>query len=201
VKGYLLAIEGIDAIGKNTHTALLSDWLVARGIRTARMSFPDYGTPIGAEIKSFLSGRRDYPVEVQHMLFAANRWERLDAIQSHLREGEVLIIDRYTPSNMAYGSANGLDVAWLANLERGLPRADLVLVLDAPPSALRSRRSSKDSYEKSSKLQSKAQKAYRELSPKKGWKVINADGPIAQVQEAVLTALRRELKSARGVSI
>lgn len=201
MKGYLLAIEGIDAIGKNTHTTLLSEWLVRRGIKTARMSFPDYRTRIGAEIKSFLSGRRDYPAEVQHMLFAANRWEKLNTIQSHLRAGEVLIVDRYTPSNLAYGSANGLDVDWLANLEEGLPRADLVLVLDAPLHALRSRRSSKDAYEKSSRIQASAQKAYRELSRTHGWKVIGADGPVAKVQEAVLTTLRSELKSARGVSI
>ena len=54
--GYIVAIEGIDAVGKNTHSLLLSKWLRKNGVETTRMSFPDYDTPIGREIKSFLSG-------------------------------------------------------------------------------------------------------------------------------------------------
>ena len=77
---------------------------------TTRMSFPDYDTPIGKEIKSFLSGRRAYPTELQHLLFAANRWEKLEDIKSCLRAGEAIVVNRYTESNLAYGRANGLDI-------------------------------------------------------------------------------------------
>ena len=199
----MIAIEGIDAVGKNTHSLLLSTWLRERGVRTVRMSFPDYDTPMGKEIKSFLSGRRSYPAELQHLLFAANRWEKLDEIRSYLLAGETIIVNRYTESNLAYGRANGLDVGWLTNLERGLPKADLVIVLDAPPHSLSSRRpgSDKDAYERSSALQSKAQKAYRELARKSGWKLIDADRPVRDVQAAVLKTVREALKKDRGTSI
>jgi dTMP kinase len=201
--GYIVAIEGIDAVGKNTHSLLLSRWLRKHGVETARMSFPDYDTPIGKEIKSFLSGGRTYPTELQHLLFAANRWEKLEEIKSRLRAGESIIVNRYTESNLAYGRANGLDAAWLAALERGLPRADLVIVLDAPPHSLSSRRpgSSKDVYEKSSTLQAKAQKAYRELARKHGWSLIDAEGPVASVQAAVVKTVREALKRDRGAPI
>ena len=201
--GYIVAIEGIDAVGKNTHTLLLARWLRKNGVETARMSFPDYDTPIGKEIKSFLSGGRTYPTELQHLLFAANRWEKLEEIKSRLRAGETIIVDRYTESNLAYGRANGLDTAWLAGLEKGLPRADLVIVLDASPHSLSSRRpgSSKDLYEKSSALQSKAQKAYRELARKHGWCLIDADGPVTDVQAEVVKTVRGALKRDRGASI
>jgi len=201
--GYIVAIEGIDAVGKNTHSLLLSGWLRKHGVETARMSFPDYDTPIGKEIKSFLSGGRTYPTELQHLLFAANRWEKLEEIKSRLRAGESIIVNRYTESNLAYGRANGLDAAWLAALERGLPRADLVIVLDAPPHSLSSRRpgSSKDVYEKSSALQVKAQKAYRELARKHGWSLIDAEGPVASVQAAVVKTVREALKRDRGAPI
>jgi dTMP kinase len=201
--GYIVAIEGIDAVGKNTHSLLLSQWLMKNAIETTRMSFPDYDTPIGKEIKSFLSGGRAYPAELQHLLFAANRWEKLDEIKSHLRAGEIIIVNRYTESNLAYGRANGLDIAWLAGLEKGIPRSDLVMVLDAPPHSLSSRRagSSKDVYEKSSALQAKAQKAYRELARKHGWSLIDADGPVADVQAAVVKTLREALNRNRGASL
>jgi dTMP kinase len=201
--GYIVAIEGIDAVGKNTHSLLLSEWLRKNGVKTAHMSFPDYDTPIGKAIKSFLSGGRTYPTELQHLLFAANRWEKLEEIKSRLRAGETIIVNRYTGSNLAYGRANGLDVAWLAGLENGLPAADLVIVLDASPRSLSSRRpgTSKDVYEKSSVLQTRAQKAYRELARKQGWSLLDADGPVTDVQAAVVTTVREALKRDRGASI
>jgi dTMP kinase len=167
------------------------------------MSFPDYDTPIGKEIKSFLSARRSYPTELQHLLFAANRWEKSDEIKSSLQAGQTIIVNRYTESNLAYGRANGLGIDWLANLEKGLPRADLVIVLDASPRSLSSRRpgSSKDSYERSSALQAKAQKAYRELARERGWKLIDADGPVGDVQAAVVTAVKEALARDRGTTL
>jgi dTMP kinase len=201
--GYIVAIEGIDAVGKNTHSLLLSKWLRRREVETTRMSFPDYDTAIGREIKSFLSGRRAYPIELQHLLFAANRWEKLEDIKSRLRTGETIIVNRYTESNLAYGKANGLDTDWLAGLENGLPKADLVIVLDASPRALRSRRpgSKKDVYEKSSALQGKAQKAYRELAREHGWSLIAADGPIGDIQASVVKIVREALRRDRGTSV
>jgi dTMP kinase len=200
--GHIVAIEGIDAVGKNTHSLLLSAWLRRNRVKTVHMSFPDYDTPIGKEIKSFLSGRRSYPTELQHLLFAANRWEKSNEIKSHLRAGETIIVNRYTESNLAYGRANGLDIDWLTNLEKGLPRADLVIVLDASPRSLSSRRpgSGKDAYERSSALQTRAQKAYRELARKGGWKLIDADGSVGDVQAAVLATVKDALARDRGTT-
>ncbi len=201
--GYIIEIEGIDAVGKNTQSLLLSKWLRERGVKTMPMSFPDYDTAIGKEIRSFLSGRRTYPAELRHLLFAANRWEKSEEIRSHLEEGETIIVNRYTESNLAYGMASGLDVDWLANLENGLPKANLVMVLDAPPLSLSSRRpsSDKDAYERNMSLQRKAQKAYRELARKRGWKLIDADRPIKDVQGAVIKTVREALAADRGMTI
>ena len=201
--GYIVAIEGIDAVGKNTHSLMLFQWLSKKGVRVARMSFPDYHTLIGQEIRLFLSGRTTYPLELQHLLFAANRWEKYNEIQSHLRAGDVIIVNRYTESNLAYGLANGLDAEWLSNLEKGLPSANLVLVLDASVRSIASRRpgSTKDAYEKSQTLQTKAQKAYRELARNHQWKLLDASGSVADVQAAVVNAVRKALERDRGVSI
>ena len=201
--GYTIAIEGIDAAGKNTQSVLLSKWLGKHRIKATLMSFPDYDTPIGREIKSFLSGKTSYATELQHLLFAANRWEKLQEIKSRLKAGEALVVNRYTESNLAYGSSNGLDIDWLASLEKGMPRADLVIVLDAHPHSLVSRRpgSSKDAYEQSNTLQAKAQKAYRELARKRGWKVIDAGSTIEDVQAAVVKAVREALERDRGIPI
>jgi dTMP kinase len=201
--GYIVAIEGIDAVGKNTQSLLLSKWLKKKGVTTARISFPDYDTRIGKEIKAFLSAGRTYPKELQHLLFAANRWEKLDELVSRLRAGEAIIVNRYSESNLAYGVANGLDADWLANLEKGMPRANLVILLDAPPRSLSSRRpvGKKDVYEKSSTLQAKAQKAYRELALRHGWSLIDASGTVEDVQTTIVEITKAALERDKSVSI
>jgi dTMP kinase len=200
-RGFIIGIEGIDAVGKHTHSLLLLSWLHREGKKTASMSFPDYDTMIGKEIRAFLSGGRNYPKELQHMLFAANRWEKSGEIESHLRSGKTILVNRYTESNLAYGVANGLDVSWLANLEKGLPKTDLVLVLDAAPHSLKARRaaSSMDRYEKDHALQAGARKAYRELARKRGWTLIDAEGSVKEVQDRVVEAVGDALASTAKV--
>lgn len=196
----MVAIEGIDAAGKTTQSRLLTTSLHRLGLRTVYMSFPDYHTPIGREIKSFLSGSRNYPVQLQHMLFAANRWEKSQEITSYLRPGVVVVVNRYTESNLAYGTANGLEPDWLDNLEIGMPKADLVVVLDAPPRTLNSRRppSRKDAYERNLAFQARVQKAYRELAPERGWKILDASGTVQRVHSELLTMVKAALTRGRG---
>ena len=190
--GVLISIEGIDAVGKRTQTTLLTGWLRGKGATTATTSFPDYSTNIGREIHGFFHGTRAYPPEVIHMLLAANRWENKAKLESMLAQNQVVVVDRYSESNLAYGVANGLRLGWLQNLEAGLPKTDLVLVLDAPPSALHGRRpESKDPYERSSDVQERAREAYRRLSSRFGWKMIDASQSVQGVHQSLASAVAK----------
>jgi dTMP kinase len=189
-RGFFIGIEGIDAVGKRTQTTLLVSWLRAKGITTGMTSFPDYTTEIGKEIHGFFHGTREYPPEVIHMLFAANRWEDKSKVESMLAQNQVVVVDRYSESNLAYGLANGLRLGWLESLEAGLPKTDLVLVLDAPPSALHGRRpESRDPYERSSEVQEKAREAYVRLARRFGWKIIDASQGVQKVHESLTSAV------------
>ena len=189
-RGFFIGIEGIDAVGKRTQTALLANWLKAKGIKVRMTSFPDYSTRIGKEIHGFFHGTRQYPPEVIHMLLAANRWENKWKVESMLAKNQVVVVDRYSESNLAYGVARGLSLDWLWSLETGLPKTDLVLVLDAPPSALHGRRpESKDPYEQSSDVQENARTAYRRLARKFGWRIIDASQGVEKVHESLTSAV------------
>jgi dTMP kinase len=191
-RGYFIGIEGIDAVGKRTQTTLLASWLQSKGITTGITSFPDYSTRIGEEIHGFFHGTRAYPPEVIHMLLAANRWEDKHKVESMLAEKQVVVVDRYSESNLAYGVANGLRLGWLQSLEAGLPKTDLVLVLDAPPSALHGRRpESRDPYELSSDIQENARRAYKRLAKKFGWKIIDASQGVQKVHESLTSAVAK----------
>ncbi|MDV3292925.1 MAG: dTMP kinase [Nitrososphaerales archaeon] len=198
-KGTLIGIEGIDAAGKRTQTSLLAGWLREKGVDTGVTSFPDYSTSIGREIQGFLRGGRDYPAEVRHILFAANRWENKGKLQTMLAKHRAVLVNRYTESNLAYGIANGLRLDWLLNLEAGLPKTDLVLVLNAHPSILYGRRgSTKDRYERSVDVQEKARDAYEELAGRLGWRIIDASKSIHATHRLVASAVSGLLFSEHG---
>ena len=187
--GFIIGIEGVDAVGKRTQSLLLENWFKQNGFECIVISFPDYGTPIGKEIKAFLSGERDFPPEVRHILFAANRWEKASIIRRYQKEAKAIIVNRYTESNLVYGLANGLSIDWLAALEKGIPQTDLVIVLDAPPKLLDSRRSNKDSYEKSQGLQAKTSSLYKELASRFGWRVIDATGSVEEIHNRIVSLI------------
>jgi dTMP kinase len=201
-KGALVGIEGIDAAGKRTQTTLLAEWLRSKGLTVATISFPDYSTSIGREIHDFLHGKKTYPAEVRHMLFAANRWEDKAKVEALLARSDVVIVDRYTESNLAYGIANGLSLDWLSSLEVGLPKTDVVLVLDALPSVLYNRRAStKDVYERNARIQERAREAFKELAPKFGWKVIDASGNVQDTHRSVTAALSGFVQSGTAAEV
>jgi dTMP kinase len=193
-KGIFIAVEGIDAVGKRTQTSILSSWLASKGMKTRTLSFPVYETVIGREIRKFLDGTVNYPQEVRALLYAANRWEKKADLEAILASTDVTIVNRYTGSNLAYGISNGLDLEWLLNLEAGLPRPDLVLVLDAPPAKLAPRRSrDKDSYERNLDLQEKARSAYLTLAKKFGWRVVDASSGIDETKNTIALAVSETL--------
>jgi dTMP kinase len=199
--GHIIGVEGIDAAGKQTQSSLLEGWLMKKGFKTASLSFPDYETRIGKEIRAFLSGKRDYLPQLQHMLFAANRWEKAPLISKYRSTKDVIIVNRYSESNIVYGAANGLSIEWLMGLEEGLPKADLVIVLDANPAGLlHSRRPGPpgDSYERSSKLQEEVQKLYRKLAPQFGWKVVDASKDIDSVHADVIRVIEENTTLGTG---
>ena len=172
----IIAIEGLDQAGKKTQTEMLVKALRRIKIKTATFSFPDYSTVIGKEIKSYLYGKRKFTPEIIHFLYAANRQEKLDEIKKSSSKNSVLIMNRYYHSNLVYGIANGLKEKWLQKLEDGLPKADLVIVLDTSQSDSFSRKKSRrDKFEKDKKFSKKISQIYRRLAKKHRWKIVSSN--------------------------
>jgi len=190
----IIVFEGGDQAGKKTQSALLEKRLKSAKIKTKLFSFPDYSTPIGKEISKYLHGKRKFPPQVIHCLLAANRWEKLDEIKKAQEKNSIIIMNRYRESNLVYGMANGLKLDWLENLDIGLPKSDLVIVLDVSQSESFSRkRSNRDMFEKNRDFSQQISKIYRKMAKQKRWKMVDATKSKQDVHENIMRIFGKKI--------
>ena len=203
VAGLLIAFEGLDQSGKQTQGDLLRDRLTERGRAVRLLSFPDYATVIGAEIGRALRGERSYGPDVMQLLYVANRYERKQEIADAQQAGTILICDRYLASSVAYGEAQGLDAAWLREIQKYLPQPDVTFLLDIPPEvSARRKKQERDKYERDLALLARVRESYlRQAAPAKaaaptsaaGWVRLDADRDRDAVAADVYAAVTARL--------
>ena len=187
--GALIVFEGLDQSGKQTQAETLRDLVLARGRDCRLLSFPDYATAIGGEISRALHGERDYAADTLQLLYIANRYEKRAEIETALASGTIVVCDRYMASSIAYGEAQGLDPAWLADAQKFLPQPDLTIVLDiAPETAVERKSSNRDKYERDLALLSRVGESYRRQAAQPGWLVLNGRRAKSNVAADVATA-------------
>lgn len=190
----LIVFEGLDQSGKETQARTLRARLERDGHQVRTLSFPDYETPIGREIRAALDGARDFAPDVMQLLYVANRLECREKLEAWLSAGDVVICDRFRASSVAYGEAQGLDPQWLDRIQQYLPVPALTLLLDiAPDTAVVRKSSGRDRYERDLEMLARVRQSYHRQAQAPGWVTIDAeaakDAVAAAVESAVLSRL------------
>lgn len=143
-EGILIAFEGIDGAGKTTQANLLRDALTAVGETVILTKEPTNGKWGSLLRESATSGR--LPPEEELKAFEEDRKEHLSTlIEPSLAAGNVVILDRYFYSTVAYqghrrGSPHDID-ARMCSFSR-IP--DITLLLDADPAVCLTRITKRD---------------------------------------------------------
>lgn len=136
----IISVEGLDKAGKHSATQVLFDYFTSKGLSVAKMSFPDYKTPTGKLVKQWLNGEYLADAKTFELLQAADKQAGQTAIAAYEQQGiEVLLIDRYIHSLLAYGAYDNDDL-WLKELSRYLRKPDYTLYLDVEPEVSMHRR-------------------------------------------------------------
>jgi dTMP kinase len=143
----LFVIEGVDGAGKSTQIKLLGDFFSGKGYNCEYLHFPRTETPyFGELIARFLRGEfgslDDVDPYLVAMLYAGDRKDASDMINNWLQAGKIVLLDRYTYSNIAYQCAKLQEnkaqdklMKWILSLEFthfSIPRPDLNIFLDVP---------------------------------------------------------------------
>jgi dTMP kinase len=202
-RGLFVVLEGVDGAGTTTQAARLAARLRDHGERAAVTREPSDG-PIGTLIRLVLSKRialaGSTRAEQMALLFAADRLDHVaHDIEPRLREGVVVISDRYDLSSLVYQSATAGDsgdaLAFIRDANRYARRPDLTLVVHVPTEVAARRRrergQSEELYEEAA-LQARLCDAYaRAASFVPGDRIAIVDG-VGTVDE-VLERLWAEL--------
>jgi dTMP kinase len=196
MSGHVIAFEGLDQSGKQTQSERLAAVLRQHGHQVEFLSFPDYGTAIGTEIGQALNGERDYDPDTLQLLYIANRYEFRPQLREWLAAGAIVICDRYLASSIAYGEAQGLDPAWLCEVQRHLPQPMLTIVLDIPPEeSLKRKHAARDKFERDLPLLSRVRASYQRQAAAPSWRLIDGHQPVDAVAAEVIQAVRSALET------
>lgn len=143
----LFVIEGVDGSGKSTQIKLLTEYLRKKGLETEFLHFPRMDAPyFGELIARFLRGEFGSLDQVDPylvaLLYAGDRKDAAAMIRNWLDNKKIVLLDRYTYSNIAYQCAKIADEAlqdklmeWILRLEFehfAIPKPDLNIFLDVP---------------------------------------------------------------------
>ncbi|XP_054812967.1 thymidylate kinase isoform X2 [Prosopis cineraria] len=181
-RGSLIVLEGLDRSGKSSQSSRLVSYLEGQGVSAELWRFPDRCTNVGQMISAYLSNTSQLDDRAIHLLFSANRWEKRSLMETKLKAGTTLIVDRYSYSGVAFSSAKGLDIEWCKAPEVGLFAPDAVIFLDISPEKAAERGGyGGERYEKL-EFQKKVAETYKVLLDA-SWKVVDAGQSIEDVEK------------------
>lgn len=106
MRGKFITFEGIDGSGKSTQLRMLASELRFRGFDVLTTMEPG-GTPLGRRLReAFLETEENVAPLAELLLFAADRAQHVNfLIKPALKEGKIVISDRYADATFAYQGA------------------------------------------------------------------------------------------------
>lgn len=207
--GKIIVIEGIEGSGKETQSKLLVESLNKMGIKSIEFSFPMYDTPTGRIFKDCLLSNNNYfnegidflDPELVCLYTAADRKYNIKKIEEYLEDDYIVVINRYTSSNMANQGSKYEDsedrfymYQWIDKLEYWLlklPKPDYTILLNMPykyNNQLSFELTNEDS------KQERVLESYLELAGLYNWDIINCidedkEKTIEEIHEEIMELL------------
>lgn len=199
-RGVFITVEGPEGCGKSTQVPYMVTWLKKHGYRVRSLREPG-GTVLGEQIREILlsSKHRHMNAQTELFLFLAARAQLVEEIiMPALKEGEVVISDRFFDSTVVYqGMAGGLGRDFVERLcawgTQGL-RPDLTFFLDVDYREGLRRAGRKDRMEqKSLAFHRRVAESYRRVAKRHVRRAVVIDGRnnIAVVRRKIEEELQR----------
>jgi len=201
MRGKLICLEGIDGAGKETQLKLILKML--RGKKVGVYKYPDANSAFGKIIDAFLKRKMELEPLSQFFIYMLDIAKDQGELERKLEGGEIVILDRYVYSTIAYQCSKGIPFEGGVGMveSMNLAKPDLVLLLDILPEVSmerKSRQKEMDRHEEDAKLLRKVRENYLRLCEVRfladKWVKVDADGKPGEVFEIVKGFIDRLLK-------
>lgn len=124
----LIVFEGIDCSGKTTLCKMVYNWIFNNFNYTClKMSYPNRNNLTGKLLDQYLKNEIELCKESVCLLMSANRWEDQHIIKNAILNNDIVLLDRYTTSNL-YQVQMGVHVSLLLS-DNELIKPDLIFYL------------------------------------------------------------------------
>lgn len=220
--GKIIVIEGVNDSGKETQSKLLAKTLKEEGYKVVEFSFPMYKSPTGRIFKNcvlgkdgngyFEEGYENLDPYVVCLYTAADRKYHKEKIERYLKNDYIVILNRYTSSNMAHQGSRYSDseerfymYQWIDKLEYWLlklPKPDCTILLKVPAKYLNqlSEKQVAFNFQEDIFDQDSVLKAYIELSELYNWDSIdcvsnNKMKSVEEIHEEIMKIVRINLNN------
>lgn len=201
--GYLVVIEGIDGTGKSSQARMLKEHHERSG-KEAVLSFePTKSSEHGVKLRTAMMDRAT-PLSFKDELFLFiedRKWHVANVIAPALRDGKVVILDRYYLSTAAYQGTRGF-LSWEKILDMNelfAPKPDIVFLLtidvDKALERIDKERGSRSYFEKHERLDA-IQTAFIEIHKSNRYNTVKIDASLSidEVHESIMSRLNFKKK-------
>lgn len=196
-KGKLITLYGINNIGKSTQAKILIDNLKKHGHDAVYIKYPIYNLePTGPFINKSLRGTEEEKKIDQaqlQMWFALNRHQYEAELKQLLAEGKIVIAEDYTCTGLAWGSANGVNLDWLMEINKYLMKEDLAIYMKGKRNL--QARENNHAYESNDDLSEACMFIYDNLAVKFDWTKINVKPSIGETADEIWNSVNKFLKN------
>lgn len=146
-KGKIIVIDGTDGSGKTTQANLLMKHLRRDGRKVKFIHFPRYEDNFFGKFIAHCLSEQYYNwvnihPKIASVVYAADRWESKEKILSWVKQGYIVVMDRYISSNQIHQGGKIANIKkreafmeWLAEMEYKvfkIPAPDLTVYLSLP---------------------------------------------------------------------
>lgn len=197
-----ITLEGPDGSGKTGQMPLLEEFLTSKGFNVFCAREPG-DTTIGEQVRNILMDHKNKSMHprTETLLFCAARSQLVtEVLLPHLEKGEIVLLDRYADSTLAYqGYGHSNDINLIKNIlffATGGLTPDLTILLDIDPQVGLSRRQKgggewnrMDAYQL--EYHQRVREGYLEMAnadPKR-WKIVDASQTPDMVQSKLQNIL------------
>ncbi len=198
-RGQFIVFEGLDGSGQSTQVELLANFLEKKGKEVLKTKEPTKDSKAGKIIEKVLAEKKKIsPLKLQK-LFSRDRKHHLKKIIiPALKNGKIVISDRYFFSSFSYGKSDGLKLKKLYGLNRKFLKPDIVFFIDTSPEVsigrVESRGKEKTLFEKLGKLKEVYQN-YKEIledySQENKVYFIKGERSISQISEDIKSLVEK----------